>query len=119
VWQAVLPLVSAEEDRTVDAVARELDHARGRKAFVAGVDEVWRSAREGRIRLLAVEEDYRVTVRNEGGDHLIPAESGDLDAREDIVDEIVEQCLETGAEIHFVPDGTLGDARGIAGVVRY
>jgi archaeosine-15-forming tRNA-guanine transglycosylase len=119
VWQAVLPLVSAEESRSVDAVARELDYAHGRKAFVAGVDEVWRSAREGRIRLLAVEEDYRVTVRNEGGDHLIPAESGDLDAREDIVDEIVEQCLETGAEIHFVPDGTLGDARGIAGVVRY
>ena len=49
----------------------------------------------------------------------MPAEPGDLDARDDIVDEIVEQCLETGAEVRFVPDGTLGDAQGIAGVLRY
>jgi peptide subunit release factor 1 (eRF1) len=49
----------------------------------------------------------------------MPADSGDLDAREDIVDEIVEQCLETGADVRFVPDGTLGGADGIAGVLRY
>jgi peptide subunit release factor 1 (eRF1) len=119
VWQAIRPLISAEERRDTDAVARELESARGRKEFAAGVDEVWQNASQARIRLLAVEENYRVTVRDDGGDHLIPAESGDLDAREDIVDEIVEQCLETGAEVRFVPDGSLGDAKGIAGVLRY
>lgn len=119
VWQTVRPLQEAETRKNTAAVARELETARGRRAFAAGVDEVWRSAREGRVRLLAVEENYRVTVRDEGGDHLIPAMSGDLDAREDIVDEIVEQCLETGADVRFVPDGTLGDASGIAGVLRY
>lgn len=119
VWQAVRPLISAEERRDTDAVARELESARGRKEFAAGVDEVWQNASQGRVRLLAVEENYRVTVRDDGGDHLIPAESGDLDAREDIVDEIVEQCLETGADVRFVPDGSLGDAKGIAGVLRY
>ncbi|MEY9988902.1 hypothetical protein ABIE67_000934 [Streptomyces sp. V4I8] len=119
VWQAIQPLITSEDRRNTDAVARELETARGRKAFAAGVDEVWRSAREGRVRLLAVEENYRITVRGEDGDHLIPAESDELDAREDIVDEIVEQCLETGAEVRFVPDGTLDDAQGIAGVLRY
>ncbi|MGI5373034.1 chemotaxis protein [Streptomyces sp. CA-251387] len=119
VWQAIQPVIAAEARKDTDAVARELESAMGHKAFAAGVDEVWRSAREGRIRLLAVEENYRVTVRGEEGGHLIPAESGELDAREDIVDEIVEQCLETGAEVRFVPDGTLGDAQGIAGVLRY
>ncbi|AZQ39565.1 chemotaxis protein [Streptomyces cyaneochromogenes] len=119
VWQAIRPVITAEARRNTDSVARELESAMGRKAFAAGVDEVWRSAREGRVRLLAVEENYRVTVRGEGGDHLIPAATGELDAREDIVDEIVEQCLETGADVRFVPDGTLGDAHGIAGVLRY
>lgn len=119
VWQAVRPLIAAEERKDTDAVARELESARGHKAFAAGVDEVWQNASQGRIRLLAVEENYRVTVRDDGGDHLVPAESGELDAREDIVDEIVEQCLETGAEVRFVPDGSLGDAKGIAGVLRY
>ncbi|MHB9864101.1 baeRF3 domain-containing protein [Streptomyces sp. YIM S03343] len=119
VWQAVHPVVEAEARRSADDVAGELDAARGRRAFAAGVDEVWRSAREGRVRLLVVEENYRITVRDDAGDHLIPAESGDLDAREDIVDEIVEQCLETGAVVRFLPDGALGDSAGIAGVLRY
>ncbi|WP_210592953.1 chemotaxis protein [Streptomyces sp. GESEQ-35] len=118
VWQAVRPLVAAEDRKSTDEVSRELESARGRRAFAAGLDEVWQNAREARVRLLAVEENYRATVRDDG-DHLIPAESGDLDAREDIVDEIVEQCLETGAEVRFVPDGTLADADGIAGVLRY
>ncbi|MHC3469929.1 baeRF3 domain-containing protein [Streptomyces sp. 7R007] len=119
VWQAVRPVVAAEERRDVDAVTRELEAARGRKAYAAGIDEVWQSARDGRVRLLAVEENYRATVRDIAGGHLFPAASGDLDAREDIVDEIVEQCLETGADVRFVPDGRLGDAGGIAGVLRY
>ncbi|MDQ1042958.1 chemotaxis protein [Streptomyces sp. V4I2] len=119
VWQAIRPLVAAEARKSTDSVARELESARGHRAFAAGVDELWQNAREGRVRLLAVEENYRVTVRDDGGDHLVPAEGGDLDAREDIVDEIVEQCLETGAEVRFVPDGALGDADGIAGVLRY
>ncbi|MFF3849233.1 chemotaxis protein [Streptomyces sp. NPDC002328] len=118
VWQAVRPVLDAQARRDTADVARELDSARGHKTFAAGVDELWQNAREGRVRLLAVEENYRVTVRDDG-DHLIPAESGDLDAREDIVDEIVEQCLETGADVRFVPDGALGDAAGMAGVLRY
>ncbi len=118
VWQAVRPIVAAQDRKSSDEVARELESARGRRAFAAGLDEVWQNAREARVRLLAVEENYRATVRDDG-EHLVPAESGDLDAREDIVDEIVEQCLETGAEVRFVPDGTLRDAAGIAGVLRY
>ncbi|MFI6493193.1 chemotaxis protein [Streptomyces sp. NPDC050564] len=119
VWQAVQPMIAAEDRKNIDTVSRELEAARGRKAFAAGVDEVWQNASDGRIGLLAVEENYRVTVRDDGGDHLVPAESGDLDAREDIVDEIVERCLDTGAEVRFVPDGSLEDAKGIAGVLRY
>ncbi|MEV7996137.1 chemotaxis protein [Streptomyces sp. NPDC086077] len=118
VWQAVGAIVEDEDLRTIDTVTKELESARGRKEFAAGVDEVWQNAREARVRLLAVEENYRVTVRDDG-DHLVPASGDDLDAREDIVDEIVEQCLETGADVRFVPDGTLADANGIAGVLRY
>lgn len=118
VWQAVRPVLDDEARKGTQDVARSLESARGRKEFAAGVDELWQSAREGRVRLLAVEENYRITVRD-AGDHLIIADDGDLDAREDIVDEIVEQCLETGAEVRFVPDGTLADTDGMAAVLRY
>ncbi|WP_018569429.1 hypothetical protein [Streptomyces sp. PsTaAH-124] len=119
VRRALQPVLRARAREETGAVTQELEAARGRKEFAAGVDELWRSAREGRVRLLVVEENYRVTVRDDAGDHLIPAAGGDLDAREDIVDEIVEQCLETGAEVRFVPDGTLGEEQRIAAVLRY
>ncbi|MFB8754102.1 chemotaxis protein [Streptomyces sp. NPDC059852] len=119
VWHAVAPRITADLRESTDEVMRELVAARGRRAYAAGVDEVWQSAREGRVRMLAVEENFRMTVRGDEGGHLIPAASGELDAREDIVDEIVEQCLETGADVRFVPDGTLDDAERIAGVLRY
>ncbi|WP_225825398.1 chemotaxis protein [Streptomyces naphthomycinicus] len=118
VWQALRPVLEAEARKDTTSVIRELIAARGRRNFAAGVDELWQNARDGRVRLLAVEENYRTTVRD-AGDHLVPAEPGDLDARDDIVDEIVEQCLETGADVRFVPDGALGDANGMAGVLRY
>ncbi|MFI9243385.1 chemotaxis protein [Streptomyces sp. NPDC053086] len=118
VWQALRPVLEAENRKGATAVVQELTSARGHRMFAAGLDELWQSAREGRVRLLAVEENFRATVRDLG-EHLMPAEPGDLDARDDIVDEIVEQCLETGADVRFVPDGTLGDADGIAGVLRY
>jgi hypothetical protein len=118
VWQALRPALEAEARKDTTAVLEELTSARGRRTYAAGLDELWQSAREGRVRLLAVEENFRATV-SDLGSHLVPAVPGDLDSREDIVDEIVEQCLETGAEVRFVPDGALGDANGIAGVLRY
>ncbi|WP_030230777.1 MULTISPECIES: hypothetical protein [unclassified Streptomyces] len=118
VWQAMRPVIEAEARKSTAAVTRSLETARGRREFAAGVDELWQTARDGRVRLLAVEENYRVTAQ-EAGDHLIIAGSGDAGSREDIVDEIVEQCLETGADVRFVPDGTLREADGIAGVLRY
>jgi hypothetical protein len=119
VWRAVRPVIEAEARKSAATVARVLETARDRRVLAAGVDEVWHSVREGRVRLLAVEENHRVTVVVDAGDHLVPAAGDDLGAREDIVDEIVEQCLETGAEVRFVPDGALRDADGIAGVLRY
>ncbi|MEV7499430.1 chemotaxis protein [Streptomyces sp. NPDC093018] len=118
VWGAIRPVLEAEESKDAHSVVEELTSARGHRTFAAGLDELWLSAREGRVRLLAVEDGFRAVVRDDG-DHLVPAEAGDLDARDDIVDEIVEQCLETGAAVRFVPDGTLGEEDGIAGVLRF
>ncbi|MER5466185.1 chemotaxis protein [Streptomyces sp. NPDC002668] len=118
VWQAVRPFVQARAEKEVVDVLGELDKARGRRAFAAGVDEIRQNVTSGRVALLAVEENYRETVRDSGG-HLLPAEPGDLDALDDIVDEIVERSLDTGAEVRFVPDGTLADMGGIASALRY
>jgi hypothetical protein len=118
VREAVRPAVTAQEQQSVAATMADIERARGWKEFAAGVDEVWEHVAAGRVRALVVEEHFRTTVRQDG-DHLVPAEPGDLDAHDDIVDEIVERALETGAEVRFVPDGTLPEGTGIVGIMRY
>ncbi|MER7660262.1 chemotaxis protein [Streptomyces sp. NPDC096193] len=118
VGQAVRPFAEARAEQDVADVLAELDRARGRRAFAAGVDEIRQNVATGRVALLAVEENYRETVRDTG-EHLNPAEPGDLDALDDIVDDIVERSLDTGAEVRFVPDGALADVGGIASALRY
>ncbi|MFF9481546.1 chemotaxis protein [Streptomyces sp. NPDC014733] len=117
-WQAIRPYAEKNAEADVADVLAELDRARGRRTFAAGVDEIRQNAEAGRVALLAVEENYRETVRDTG-DHLMPAEPGDPDSVDDIVDTIVERSLDTGAEVRFVPDGALTEVGGIAGTLRY
>ncbi len=116
--RAVWPAVAAQAEREVAEVLKELEKARGKKAFVGGVDEVWQKVSTGRVALVAVEENYQVTVRDDG-EHLVPAEAGRPGAREDMVDETVEHALDTGARVRFVPDGTLAEVGHLAAVLRY
>ncbi|WP_338491498.1 chemotaxis protein [Streptomyces sp. SJL17-4] len=118
VQEAVEPARVARESAAATTVLAELDAARGRREFAGGIDEVWQAVKEGRIRLLAVEDHYRTVVRDEGG-HLEPAEPSEPGSRDDMVDEIVERALDTGAEVQFVRDDALLDMGRIAAVLRY
>ncbi|MEV1024891.1 chemotaxis protein [Streptomyces sp. NPDC050264] len=118
VARAVAPARADEAGRAVAEALAELDRARGGNTYAAGPDEVWQKASDGRIHRLVVEENYRITVRA-GEGHLEPAADDDMDAVHDIVDEIVESALETGAHVVFVPDGTLADAGHVAAVLRF
>ncbi|MFG2497777.1 chemotaxis protein [Streptomyces sp. NPDC048441] len=118
VWQAVRPFLAAQDKTELDSALHELDAAQGRRQYAAGLDEVWQNVTTDRVRLLAVEDTYRATVRDDGG-HLVPTDADDLDAVDDIVDDIVERALDTGAQVHFVPEGTLTDRGRIACALRY
>lgn len=118
VRQAVRPFIAAREKTELDSVLHELEAAQGRRQYAAGLDEVRQNVTAGRIRLLAVEDSYQATVRDDGG-HLVPAGADDLDAVGDIVDDLVEQALDTGAQVRFVPEGTLTDRGRIACALRY
>lgn len=119
VARAVAPAREAQARRHTDEAVAAVEEALGRRAFAGGVDEVWSEVSEGRVHHLVVEENYRVTVRSAEDEHLIPAEDDDPRARHDIVDEIVEKALDTGAEVTFVADGARADHAHIAAVLRY
>ncbi|WP_328316036.1 baeRF3 domain-containing protein [Streptomyces sp. NBC_00388] len=126
-YKELEPSLRETRQRIAERTAERLDAARSRRTFAAGLDEVWESVREGRVALVAVEENFQRTVRVKDG-HLVPAGPQDPDAaplpdgetvREDIVDELVELALDTGAEVVFVRDDTLADHDRIAADLRY
>ncbi|MEU1277104.1 chemotaxis protein [Streptomyces sp. NPDC005805] len=119
--EEVRPALDAYRASVAEAADRRLDAARGRRAFAAGLDEVWGAVRDERAGLVVVEEHFQRTVRVTD-DHLQPvdpARADDPSVREDIVDELVERALDAGAEAVFVPDGSLTGHGGVAAELRY
>ncbi|MFE6664722.1 chemotaxis protein [Streptomyces sp. NPDC057697] len=117
------PVLDERQRRFAAEIDGRLDEARGRRAFAGGLDEVWAAVREGRAGLVAVEEHFQQTVRM-ADEHLEPVsgEAADLTdsaVREDVVDELVERALDSGAEVVFLPDDSLAEHGRIAAALRY
>jgi hypothetical protein len=86
---------------------------------VTGIDEVWQLGREGRGRLVVVEEDYRAEPAREVDGRLVPANgSADADVMSDPVDEIVEHVVRSGGAAEFVAPGALTDLGRIGLLLR-
>lgn len=117
------PALDKRRAEVAAEVAAKLDDAHGSRTYAGGLDEVWAAVREGRAALVAVEEQFQQTV-GVTDEHLKPVPAGtvgtaDGTVREDIVDELVEAALDSGADVVFVDDDSLAEHGRIAAALRY
>jgi hypothetical protein len=116
----IWPLVQegmAEQRRQALA---ELEDAVSAGKFVAGIGEVFRLAKEGRGKLLLVEQDFHYPARvDETGMHLTGSEETGPNALDDAVDEAVEAVLVKGGRVIFTDNGALSQYQRIALILRY
>lgn len=116
----VWPLVKAGLAEQRLQVLAELAQAMGDKKCASTVGDVWRLAREGRGKLLLVEEDFHFPARlDETGERLQVADDPAApDVMEDAVDEIIEIVLSKKGQVVFVDNGRLAAHQRIALVLR-
>ena len=120
--------------QVTEAVA-ELDAARAQDKYAGGAPQVWTAVADKRVHRLVVEEGLAVAGRvgGDGRDLEVvsfpepvtlpdpvpdagpPAHAAGVAT--DIVEQLVENAMEAGSRVMFVPDGTL--SAGVAAVLRY
>jgi hypothetical protein len=86
---------------------------------VIGIDEVWKLGRQGRGRLIVVEEDYRSEPAREVDGRLVRADDNSgSDVMTDPVDEIIEHVIRAGGTAEFVEPDAMADLERIGLLLR-
>ena len=99
-------------------VVAELGDALHAGHAVVGIDDVWQSARQGRGRLVVVEEDFRGQPSREIDGGLVPAASAAPEVLVDPVDELIEHVIRSGGSAEFVARDALAGLGRIGLLLR-
>jgi hypothetical protein len=115
---AVRPVVRAHvEAETRRDLARLADAVDRHQARI-GLAEVWAAALDRRVRLLLVDQAYRVagTPADDGRSIVVHPDPEAPDVLDDAVDELIELVHRAEAQVRFVPTDSI--PHGVAAVVR-
>jgi len=117
VWPPVKEALEERRARVFD----QLEAAVGARRYVSTIGEAWRYAHQGRGELLLLEEGYHQPARlsDDEMNIVLSDKPEDFDVMDDAADVVVEEVLQKGGRVVFVPDGSLKEHGRVALLLRY
>lgn len=118
----ILPVIEKENKRETEYAMKLLEESIDANNYAAGISQVWRSAVEGRGRLLIVEMDYKQSAVKGNDNYTISiAESGNnpWNFISDAVDDIMQVVIKNKGDVVFVENGSLKEYQHIVLINRY
>lgn len=106
----------------MEDLRHQMEKAADSGKLVNGIEDVWKQASQHKGRLLIVEKNFICPAQQGGREDVIymPAEPyNKFSYIKDAVDDVIEKVLETGGDVEFVDDGTLGDHQHISLIQYY
>lgn len=101
----------------IDLLRSATDHGKS----ISDPSEIWTALQEGKGQTLFVDEHYYLPAIVSGKEISLNAQNqpGDTNRVEDIIDEMIEKCLEYGGDVVFVKGDGLKDYQGLALATRF
>jgi hypothetical protein len=116
------PVLENDSKKEIEYAMKLLGEAIDSDNYAAGITQVWRSAMEGRGRLLIVEKDYKQSAIKGDDSFSINVDhegNNPWNFIADAVDDIMQIVLKNKGDIVFVDNGTLTDYQKIVLINRY
>ncbi len=114
--------IEAHLYESTDQLLDEIRESKGKRAYLYGIEAVWRVAQEGRGDKLIVEKDYQVPAYTDpqtGKLYFNLTDTAGLVKKVDAVDDVIELIREKHGEIVFLENGKLQEYEHIAVKTRY
>lgn len=117
VWPHVMELAVSKNRKRIS----ELEKALSTGNYLGDINEIWTALQEGRGNTIFVEEGYYQPVKEENGHFtaIKPEEISSKTDNNDIIDDMIEQCLKFGGDVVFLEKDSLKDFNKVALATRY
>lgn len=107
-----------------EALAQRIDllrNATDQGKSISDPSEIWTALQEGKGQTLFVEEHYYLPAMVSGQEVKLTLNAQDTDSNriDDIIDEMIEKCIEFGGDVVFVKGDGLKDYQGLALATRF
>lgn len=116
-WGIVKDFVSAQNEERKSELHKAVDQNK----FLSDTNEIWQAIKQGRVQTLFVEENrFQPAVVVDDIISYMPADFKDhIAVIDDIYDELIEENMNFGGDVVFLPGGELEEFNGFGAVTRY